>query len=134
MAERKSWMLNFVKGFFGVIFEIFEEIGLPFVVIGTPFFLLFGLAFLVGERAETTGLSEAHIRYVGVPYNYGVFRKGRYIAIQTRYLPATIQEYNGKIVRTDILLKGGLVTRFYNPASPAEEAIWRKHFQQERKN
>lgn len=111
---------------------MFEEIGLPFVVIGAPFVLLFGLAFFVGERAESMDLSEPHMRYADVSYNYGVFRKGRYIAIQTRYLPATIQEYDGKIVRTDILLKGGLVTRFYNPASPAEEALWLKYFKQER--
>lgn len=110
--------------------ELFEEICLPVVVIGTPFVVLFGLAFLVAERAETLGLSEAHMRYADVSHNYGVFRKGRYIAIQTRYLPATIQEHDGKIVRTDILLKGGLVTRFYNPASPAEEALWHRYFKQ----
>jgi hypothetical protein len=124
-------MLNFVKGFLGVIFEIFEEIGLPFVATGVPFALLFGLAFLVAERAEVMGVSVDHFRYTDQTYNYGVFRKGRYIAIQTRYLPATIEEHDGKIVRTDILLKQGLVVKLYNPASPAEQALWHRYFNQE---
>lgn len=107
---------------------MFKGLCLALAMYGIPTAIFFATA----ERAETTGhteLSRAVASDAGNPGdNYAVFRKGRYIYIITGLAPARIMERDGKLVRTNTVMCKILPVVTYSPATPAEEALWRRHF------
>ena len=107
---------------------MFKALCLTLAMYGIPTAIFFATA----ERAETTGYTElSRVTGIGGQHpgdNYAVFRKARQIYIITGLAPARIMERDGKLVRTNTVMFKTLPVRTYSPATPAEEALWRRHF------
>jgi len=107
---------------------MFKALCLVLAMYGIPAAIFFAMA----ERAEMTGHTElsctAGIGGQHSDDNYAVFRKGRFILIHTGLAPARIMMRDGKLVRMNTIMFKTLPVMTYSPATPAEEALWRRHF------
>ena len=97
---------------------------LLFTMVGVPFGILCALA----ERAETSGYSALGHGLESEGHNYGVFRQSRMVYLITGLAPAKILERDGKLVRTNTVMRRGAIATTYSPATSAEVALWQKYF------